>query len=283
MWVAVYDGRIAYPALHPTTASSPLELDQEMPMHAVRLAPATSADAELQVRRDLAAAYRLVALYGWDDMIFTHISMRVPGTSHFLINAYGLLFDEITASNLVKIDTDGNKVDDSPYEVNPAGFIIHSAIHRDHPEAHCVLHLHTESGQAVAAQAQGLLPLTQTAMIICDDVAYHDFEGIASDLDERDRLVRDLGSKHAMILRNHGTLTVGESVSDAFLRMYFLERACAAQVRALAGGVALHPASDEAHERTRQLAEIGLMPIGRQLAWPALLRKLDRIDPSYRD
>lgn len=243
----------------------------------------TRSDAEAEVRRDLAAAYRLVALYGWDDMIFTHISVRVPGTSHFLINAYGLLFEEITASNLVRIDTDGNKIDDSPYDVNPAGFVIHSAIHRDHPEAHCVLHLHTESGQAVAAQRDGLLPLTQTAMVIAEDVAYHDFEGIASDLDERERLVRDLGDKHAMILRNHGTLTVGETVADAFIRMYFLERACEAQVRALAGGVPLSEASAASRQRTSELAQVGLVPVGRQLAWPALLRKLDRIDPSYRE
>ncbi len=243
----------------------------------------TRSDAEAEVRRDLAAAYRLVALYGWDDMIFTHISVRVPGTSHFLINAYGLLFEEITASNLVRIDTDGNKIDDSPYDVNPAGFVIHSAIHRDHPEAHCVLHLHTESGQAVAAQRDGLLPLTQTAMVIAEDVAYHDFEGIASDLDERERLVRDLGDKHAMILRNHGTLTVGETVADAFIRMYFLERACDAQVRALAGGVPLSKASAASRQRTSELAQVGLVPVGRQLAWPALLRKLDRIDPSYRE
>lgn len=243
----------------------------------------TRSDVEAEVRRDLAAAYRLVALYGWDDMIFTHISVRVPGTSHFLINAYGLLFEEITASNLVRIDTDGNKIDDSPYDVNPAGFVIHSAIHRDHPEAHCVLHLHTESGQAVAAQRDGLLPLTQTAMVIAEDVAYHDFEGIASDLDERERLVRDLGDKHAMILRNHGTLTVGETVADAFIRMYFLERACEAQVRALAGGVPLSEASAASRQRTSELAQVGLVPVGRQLAWPALLRKLDRIDPSYRE
>lgn len=239
-------------------------------------------EAEWQVRCDLAAAYRLVALYGWDDMIFTHISVRVPGEPHFLINPYGLLFEEITASNLVKIDTDGNKVDDSAYDVNPAGFVIHSAIHRAHPNAHCVLHLHTESGQAVSAQKNGLLPITQTAMTICADVAYHDFEGIASDLGERERIVADLGNKHLMLLRNHGTLTVGETVSDAFIRMYFLERACEAQVRAMAGGAELHPASQESWDKTRELADIGLMPIGQQLAWPALLRKLDRVDASYK-
>ncbi len=235
---------------------------------------------EWAVRCDLAAAYRLVALYGWDDMIFTHLSVRVPGTEHFLINPFGLLFEEITASSLVKVDVDGNKVDDSPYVANPAGFVIHSAIHMSRPDAHCVMHLHTIAGQAVAAQEAGLLPITQTAMQVCADVAYHDFEGIATDLEERERLVKDLGPHHLMILRNHGTLAVCEEVSSAFLRMYFLERACEAQIAAQSGGGALIPPPPGSAEKTAAIAESGLVPV-RGLAWAALRRKLDRIDPSY--
>ena len=239
---------------------------------------------ELAVRVDLAAAYRLVAHYGWDDLIFTHLSARLPGPEHhFLINPYGRLFEEITASSLVKIDLEGRPVDDPAAVVNPAGFVIHSAVHMARPDARCVMHLHTEAGQAVAAQACGLLPLTQTAMTVYADVAYHDFEGIATDLEERERIVKDLGTRSFMILRNHGTLTVGETVADAFTRLYFLERACAAQVAALAGGVELHPASPEAAEKTAAIASAGLAGVGRALAWPALLRKLDRLDPSYRD
>lgn len=249
------------------------------------LSPAPRIDCspeEWAVRVDLAAAYRLVALHGWDDLIFTHLSARVPGTDHFLINPYGLLFDEITASSLVKIDTEGNKVDDSPHVVNPAGFTIHSAVHMSRPDAHCVVHLHTVQGQAVSAQAEGLLPITQTALQVHADVAYHDFEGIAEDLDERERIVRDLGDKHLLVLRNHGTLTVGETVSDAWLRMYMLERACEAQIAAQAGG-ALVMAPDEAAEKTAQIANAGLSKIGRGLAWPAMLRRLDRIDASFRE
>ena len=238
---------------------------------------------EWQVRVDLAAAYRLVALHGWDDLIFTHLSARVPGPEHhFLINPYGALFEEITASSLVKIDTAGRPVDDPTAAVNPAGFIIHSAVHLAREDAKCVMHLHTEAGQAVSAQAHGLLPLTQTAMAVCADVAYHDFEGIASDLEERERIVKDLGPRCCMILRNHGTLTVGETVADAFLRLHFLERACAAQVAALAGGAEPNPPPPGTAEKTAALAGAGLPGIGRALAWPALLRRLDRVDPSYR-
>jgi ribulose-5-phosphate 4-epimerase/fuculose-1-phosphate aldolase len=235
---------------------------------------------EWAVRVELAAAYRLVALFGWDDLIFTHLSVRVPGTPEFLINPYGHLFEEITASSLVRIDADGNKVDDSPHQVNPAGFVIHSAIHHGRADAHCVMHLHTVAGQAVAAQPKGLLPITQTAMHLFGDLSHHDFEGIATDLAERERLVADLGAKHAMLLRNHGTLTVGERVPDAFLRMYFLERACAAQVAAQAGGALLDPPAGTA-EKTAAIALAGIVPVGRALAWPALVRRLDRIDPSY--
>jgi ribulose-5-phosphate 4-epimerase/fuculose-1-phosphate aldolase len=238
---------------------------------------------EWQVRVDLAACYRLVAMYGWDDLIFTHISARVPGPEHhFLINPYGMLFEEITASSLVEIDLDGKALTPSPFPVNPAGFVIHSAIHQARADARCVLHLHTPHGQAVAAQKHGLLPITQTAMTLHGDIAYHDFEGIATDLEERARLVADLGDKHVMILRNHGTLTVGESVPDAFLRMYFLERACEAQVMAQAGGAALNPAPSGTPDKTAQVMAAAGAQVGRALAWPALLRKLDRKDPSYQ-
>ncbi|MCG8591849.1 MAG: class II aldolase/adducin family protein [Proteobacteria bacterium] len=244
--------------------------------------PAGMPAGEWAMRIDLAAAYRLVALHGWDDLIFTHLSARVPDSDHFLINPYGQLFEEITASSLVKIDVDGNKVDDSPYGVNPAGFTIHSAVHRARADAHCVVHLHTIHGQAVSAQKTGLLPLTQTAMILHGDVAYHDYEGIAEDLAERERIVRDLGDKHVLMLRNHGTLTVGETVSDAWLRMYQLERACEAQVAAMAGGAILNDAPGGTAEKTAALASAGIVSVGRELAWPALMRRLDRLDPSYR-
>src|SRR6266853_2059252 len=177
-------------------------------------------EEEWEVRVDLAAAYRLVALYGWDDLIFTHISARVPGAEHhFLLNPYGMMFDEVTASSLVKVDLDGNKVMDSPYEVNPAGFTIHSAVHAARADALCVMHLHTDYGIAVSAQKQGLLPISQQSMFALASLAYHDYEGLALDDEEKPRLVRDLGDKTSMILRNHGLLTVGRTAAEAFLAM----------------------------------------------------------------
>jgi ribulose-5-phosphate 4-epimerase/fuculose-1-phosphate aldolase len=240
---------------------------------------------EWALRVDLAAAYRLVALYGWDDLIFTHLSARVPGPEHhFLINPYTHMFEEITASSLVKIDVDGNKVMDTPAPVNRAGFVIHSAIHNAREDAVAVLHLHTPYGQAVSAMAEGLMPHTQTAMIAHHDIAYHDFEGIATDLEERERLVVDLGTKNAMILRNHGTLTVGATVAEAFLRMYFLERACEAQVLMLsAGRDGLNNPPQGVAEKVKSQSGQGVGMLANGLAWPALLRKLDRIDPSFRD
>jgi ribulose-5-phosphate 4-epimerase/fuculose-1-phosphate aldolase len=244
---------------------------------------------EWEARVDLAAAYRLVALYGWDDLIFTHLSARVPNAEgspehHFLINAYDMMFEEITASSLVKIDENGNPVGASARPVNPAGFTIHSAIHMARDDAAAVMHLHTPHGQAVSAMEFGLLPHTQTAMIAGHDVAYHDYEGIATDLDERERLVTDLGSKNAMILRNHGTLTVGESVGACFVRLYFLERACEAQVLMLAAGREhLNTPPQDVEEKVAGQAHPSAMGlVAERLAWPALLRKLDRIDPSYR-
>ena len=243
------------------------------------------APGEWEARIDLAAAYRLVALYGWDDLIFTHLSARVPGPEHhFLINPYDMMFEEITASSLVKIDVEGNPVGKSEHPVNPAGFTIHSALHMAREDAAAVMHLHTPHGQAVSAMEFGLLPHTQTSMIAGHDVAYHDYEGVATDLEERERLVEDIGDKHAMILRNHGTLTVGDSVASCFVRLYFLERACEAQVLMLSAGrenlTKPHQGVEEkvAHQSNPK----GMGGLAEKLAWPALLRKLDRIDPSYR-
>jgi len=236
---------------------------------------------EWQARVDLAAAYRLVAHYGWDDLIFTHISARVPGPEHhFLINPYGLLFTEITASNLLKVDLDGNLVEPTPYFFNPAGFTIHSAVHAAREDAKCVLHLHTLAGVAVSCQKQGLLPINQTAMLLNDQIAYHEYEGVALLLDERPRLVADLGAKNAMILRNHGTLTVGESVGEAFLAMYFLERACATQIAVLAAGSDLHWPAPEVQDVVRRQAGVGIAQVAK-LAWDAQRRMLDAKDPSY--
>ncbi len=239
---------------------------------------------EWQLRLDLAATYRLVALHGWDDMIFTHISARGPGPEHhFLINPSGLLFEEITASSLVKIDVDGNKVDDSPYPVNPAGFTIHSALHMQRPDAQCIIHLHTVDGVAVSSQADGFLPLDQHAMMVFDDLAYHDYEGIALDLEERMRLVADLGErKHLLMLRNHGTLAIGRTCADAFARIYFLERACSIQVRALAGGARPNWPNQGVPEKVAGTAAVAFEGLIGGLAWPALLRKLDRDCPGYR-
>lgn len=245
--------------------------------------PAGISAEEWQVRVDLAAAYRLVAHYGWDDLIFTHLSARVPGPDHhFLINPYGSLFEEITASSLVKVDREGHVVDADPTKkINPAGFTIHSAVHMARPDARAVIHLHCAAGAAVSAQAEGLLPLSQTAMLVRGHIAFHEFEGVALDLDERERLVRDLGDKKCMLLRNHGTLTVGESVAEAFIWTYFLIKACEIQIAAQSGGVALHMPSAAAVETTHRQSE-GLPRVGG-LAWQALLRMLDRKDPSFRN
>jgi ribulose-5-phosphate 4-epimerase/fuculose-1-phosphate aldolase len=238
---------------------------------------------EWSARVDCAALYRLVALHGWDDMIFTHISMRVPGPEHhFLINPYGFLFEEITASSLVKVDLDGGIVYAPPgMLINPAGFTIHSAIHAAREDAKVVMHLHTDQGVAVSAQKGGLLPISQTAMGVIGDLAYHDYEGIALDLDERERLVRDIGAKNLMLLRNHGTLSVGQSAAEAFLRIFFLERACKMQVMAQAGGGELIEWDSAMQDKVGGQASMGFTVIGERLAWPALKRKLDRVMPGY--
>jgi ribulose-5-phosphate 4-epimerase/fuculose-1-phosphate aldolase len=240
---------------------------------------------EWAVRVDLAAAYRLVALFGWEDLVFTHISMRVPGTEdQFLINPYGVFFDEITASSLVKINLQGEKVEDSPFPVNAAGFVIHSAVHSARHDAKCVLHTHTLNGVAVAAQREGLLPLSQHSLFVITSVGYHDFEGPALNDDEKPRLVADLGDNASLILRNHGLLTVGETVADAFIRMYYLEAACAIQVRAQSGGADLIHIDKEIIDRGYAAAAGEQRRRGGQgrLVWPGLLRRLDRRDSSFR-
>ncbi len=243
-------------------------------------------EEEWKVRVDLAAMYRLTALNKWDDMIFTHISHRVPGPEHhFLINPYGFFFEEMTASSLVKVDLDGNIVQETPYFINPAGFTIHSAIHAAREDAQVVMHLHTDDGVAVSAQKEGLLPLSQTAMVARHDLSYHDYEGIALDLGERERLVADIGETSNMILRNHGTLTVGETAAECFLRMFFLERACSMQVRALTAGRdgVLHGGEEVQNVVKQQSNPQGAKVLANQLAWPGLLRRLDRELPGYAE
>jgi ribulose-5-phosphate 4-epimerase/fuculose-1-phosphate aldolase len=236
---------------------------------------------EWSARVDCAALYRLVALYGWDDMIFTHISMRVPGPEHhFLINPYGMFFEEITASSLVKVDLDGNIVSPTPYYINPAGFTIHSAIHGAREDALCVMHLHTDAGVGVSAQKEGLLPLTQNALLVIPQLAYHGYEGVALNLDERARLVADIGDKRLMLLRNHGTLSVGLNAADAFVGIFFLERACAQQVAALAGGRETVLIAPEAEQQEALGPSKGLAMVS-VLAWPGLKRILDRQLPGY--
>ncbi len=237
---------------------------------------------EWQLRVDLAAAYRLVALFGWDDLVFTHLTARVPGPEHhFLINPYGMMFEEITASSLVKVDLDGNKVMDSPYPVNPAGFVIHSAVHNAREDALCVMHTHSVNGVAVSAQKEGVRPLSQQSIFVLSSLGYHNYEGVALRDDEKPRLVADLGSNSFLMLRNHGLLTVGGTVADTFLFMYLFEATCMIQVRAMAGGAELqqvHPAIIEGAQAQAAQATKGL---GGALAWPGLLRRLDRKFPGY--
>ena len=237
---------------------------------------------EWDQRVALAAAYRLVAHFHWDDLVFTHLSARVPGPDHhFLINPYGMMFDEITASSLVKIDLAGNKVMDSPYEINPAGFTIHSAIHAAREDAQCVFHVHSLNGIAVSAQKRGVLPLSQQSIFVLSSLGYHDYEGVALRDEEKPRLVRDLGEKHFLMLRNHGLLTVAESIADAFLFLYLFETTCTIQVRAQGGGetVEVDPRIIATAQAQAQQVTRGA---GGMLAWPGLVRRLDRIDPSYR-
>lgn len=237
---------------------------------------------EWKARVDLAACYRLVAEFGWSDLVFTHVTSRVPGANdQFLINPYGLMFDEVTASSLVKIDVHGNKVMESPFEVNPAGFTIHSAIHSARHDATCVLHTHSINGVAVSAQKEGVLPISQQSMFVLSGLSYHDYEGVALREDEKPRLVNDLGRNNFLMLRNHGLLTLGKTVADAFLSMYIFESACMIQVRAQAASqlTTINPALVEA---AAQQAQAVTKSLGSSLVWPGLLRQLDRKDPSYR-
>jgi ribulose-5-phosphate 4-epimerase/fuculose-1-phosphate aldolase len=241
-------------------------------------------DQEWQARVDLAAAYRLVAHYGWDDLIFTHISARVPGSEHhFLINPYGLMFEEIKASSLVKVDLDGTIVSKTSYIINPAGFTIHSAVHAAREDALCVMHLHTDYGIAVSAQKDGLLPISQQALFPLASLAYHDYEGLALNDAEKPRLVADLGAKNNLILRNHGLLTIGNSAAEAFLSMYILERACRIQILAQSGGAELVPVPDQILNGVAAQLSTVTVGQGAAITWPGLLRKLDRVDPSYRE
>jgi ribulose-5-phosphate 4-epimerase/fuculose-1-phosphate aldolase len=247
-------------------------------------APTQTAElTERDVRVQLAACYRLIAHFGMDDMVYTHISARVPGSDgHFLINPYGLMFHEITASSLVKIDYDGNVVEPTNYPINKAGFVIHSAIHMARHDVACVLHTHTRAGIAVSCLDIGLLPLNQFALQFHNRVAYHGYEGIALDLDERDRLVADLGDKPVMILKNHGLLTTGASVAEAFQAMHYLEQSCRIQLDVLQSGVKYSLPEPEVQDKT--LGQYLGMPGGRTVReWPALLRILDAKDPSYKD
>ena len=242
-------------------------------------------DAEWQTRVDLAAAYRLVAAFKWDDLVFTHISARVPGRDNeFLINPYGLMFEEITASSLVKIDTAGNKLDDTEFPVNPAGFTIHSAVHAARHDAQCVLHVHSLNGVAVSAQKEGVLPLSQQSIFVLSSLAYHAYEGVALNEDEKPRLVADLGDKTFLMLRNHGLLTLGRTIADAVLAMYFFEATCTIQVRALAGSRELTLVDPRIIAGAQAQARTVTGGLGAgALSWPALLRRLDRIDPGFRD
>jgi ribulose-5-phosphate 4-epimerase/fuculose-1-phosphate aldolase len=238
---------------------------------------------EWQTRVDLAACYRLVANFGWSDLVFTHITARDPGTEdQFLINPYGMMFDEITASSLVKIDLQGNKLGETPFPINPAGFTIHSAIHAVRHDAQCVLHVHSINGVAVSAQKDGLLPISQQSIFILSSLAYHGYEGVALNDEEKPRLVADMGKKTYLMLRNHGLLTVGKTIADAFLNMYTFETACTIQVRAQSGGAELVMIPEAIIDGARQQAKSVTKSLGGMLAWPGLLRRLDRLDPSFR-
>lgn len=238
---------------------------------------------EWQLRVDLAAAYRLVAMYGWSDLVFTHISARIPGPEHhFLINPYGLMFDEITASSLVKVDQQCNKLHETPFPVNPAGFVIHSAVHEVREDAGCVLHTHTRAGVAVSAQKCGILPISQQSTFVLASLAFHAYEGVAFRDEEKPRLQADLGNANFLVLRNHGLLTVGKTIADAFLSMYTFEATCQIQIGAQAGGelTQVNPLIVKGVAEAMRVQTGGL---GGAFVWPSLIRKLDRTDPSYKN
>ena len=256
--------------------NAPTELSRLVPDLEGRVSP-----EEWQARVDLAAAYRLVALFRWDDLVFTHITVKIPGTEHYLINPYGLMFDEISASSLVKIDIDGQVLQETLFPINPAGFVIHSAIHAARDDAGCVLHTHTRAGVAVSALEDGVLPLSQQSTFVLSSLAYHDYEGVALHDAEKPRLQADLGRANFLMLRNHGLLTVGRTIPQAFLSMYLFETTCQIQVTAQAAGTVRHVSHDivaGAAESVRMQTASGGADA---LVWPPLLRKLDRIDGSY--
>lgn len=256
-------------------------------MHIPSLKEIVSAE-EWQLRCDLAACYRLVALYGWSDLVFTHITAKLPesvsgaDSDQFLINPYGLMFDEITASSLVKIDGQCRKIIDSPFPVNPAGFVIHSAVHEARPDAGCVIHTHTRAGVAVSAQAGGILPISQQSTFVLASLAYHGYEGVAFRDDEKPRLQADLGRANFLMLRNHGLLTVGKTIADAFLSMYTFENTCRIQVDALAGGGELTQVNPLIVKGVSEAMRVQTGGMGGAFAWPALIRKLDKVDDSYK-
>tara|TARA_R110000796_G_scaffold241303_2_gene362764 strand:+ start:82296 stop:83069 length:774 start_codon:yes stop_codon:yes gene_type:complete len=251
---------------------------QQLPV--VNLQDQVSAE-EWQTRVDLAACYRLIAMYGWDDVVFTHVSAKIPSTEHFLINPYGLMFEEMTASNLVKIDLHGNKLSETPYDINPAGFTIHSAVHEVRHDAACVLHTHTAAGVGVSAQKGGILPISQQSIFVLSNLSYHDYEGVALNDEEKVRLQADLGHTNSMVLRNHGLMTCGKSVAEAFLTMYTLQRCCEIQVSAQAGGGELIPIPQQILDGARESMRKVTKGAGANLAWPALLRKLQRVNPGF--
>ena len=251
-------------------------------MHIASMKELVSAE-EWQLRCDLAACYRLVAAYGWSVLVFTHISARIPGPQHqFLINPYGLMFDEITASSLVKVDDECNKLQDTPFPVNPAGFVIHSAVHAVRDDAACVLHTHSRAGVAVSAQKCGVLPISQQSTFVLASLACHDYEGVALRDDEKARLQADLGAATFLLLRNHGLLTVGRTVADAFTAMYTFENTCRIQIDAQAGGELIPIDAAIIEGAVRAARDVTFGQGAGALAWPALLRKLDRTDPSYK-
>ena len=254
-----------------------------MNMNIASLKEVVSAE-EWQLRVDLAACYRLVAMYGWSDLVFTHISARVPGPEHhFLINPYGLMFDEITASSLVKVDQQCNKVIDSPFPVNPAGFVIHSAIHEAREDIVCVLHTHTRAGIAVSAQKCGVLPISQQSTFVLASLAYHGYEGVAFRDEEKPRLQADMGHATFLMLRNHGLLTVGKTIADAFLAMYTFENTCRIQLDAQSGGGELIEVDPRIVSGVSQALKVQTGGMGGAFVWPSLIRKLDRTDVSYRN
>lgn len=252
--------------------------------HAIDIRPPGFSPEEWQTRVDLAACYRLVAHFGMSDLIYNHITARIPGTDLLLINPYGLMYEEITASSLVTIDLDGQIVRnaDPQYGINAAGYVIHSAVHAHRPDVHCVIHTHTRAGMAVSAMKCGLLPLSQTSMRFYR-IAYHDYESVALELDERERLVRDLGSHNAMILRNHGLLAAGPSIAQAFNTLYWLEMACKVQVDVMNSGQDIQLPPEHVLEKTWHLYQPQVRRPFGEMEWPAMLRLLDRRDASYRN